>query len=100
MYYSAPCNAYYKPSLKITRGKAELSFAVKENSFHAGGGVHGSVYFKALDDAAFFSANSLVKDVFILTTSFNLYFFRPVASGNLRAVGAVVNFGKNLIIGE
>jgi acyl-coenzyme A thioesterase PaaI-like protein len=34
------------------------------HSIHA---VHGSVYFKALDDAAFFAVNSLVEDVFVLT---------------------------------
>jgi acyl-coenzyme A thioesterase PaaI-like protein len=34
-----------------------------------------------LDDAAFYAANTLVTDRFLLTTSFNLLFSRPVRGG-------------------
>jgi len=48
----------------------------------------------------FFAANSLVEDVFVLTTSFNLYLTRPVSSGLMRAVGRVVNATKSQMIAE
>jgi acyl-coenzyme A thioesterase PaaI-like protein len=64
---------------------------VRPEFFHAAHAVHGSVYFKALDDAAFFAVNSLVTDVFVLTASYNLYLTRPVTEGALRAVGRVVH---------
>jgi acyl-coenzyme A thioesterase PaaI-like protein len=41
----------------------------------------GSVYFKMLDDAAFFAVNSIVEDVFVYTVSLNVQLLRPVASG-------------------
>ena len=49
--------------------------------------MHGAVYFKALDDATYFAANSLVTDVCVLTARFEIEFLRPVTSGEVRAVG-------------
>ena len=100
MYASAPINDFYQPTLKVDAGSAKLEIEVKEKFFHAAGAIHGSVYFKALDDAAYFAANSLVEDVFVLTFNFNIYLLRPVATGRIRAVGRVVNQTKKLLIAE
>lgn len=100
MYQAAPCNAYYKPRLTVGNGTARLVLPVGSHLYHAAGAVHGSAYFKALDDAAFFSANSLVKDVFVLTVTFNLYLERPVSGGDLTAVGKVVSRSPRLIVAE
>ena len=100
MYCQAPINEFYRPRLTITRGGAELIIPVREKFFHAGGGVHGSVYFKAADDAAYFAANSLVRDVFILTVSFNLHIIRPVNEGEIRAVGSVIQMSPSIIIAQ
>lgn len=89
MYLGAPTNEYYKPGIKVSEGKAEITVAVRKDFFHAAGAVHGSVYFKLLDDAAFFAANSLVPDVFVLTASFSLKLLRPVTSGKLIGSGRV-----------
>jgi uncharacterized protein (TIGR00369 family) len=62
--------------------------------------MHGSVYFKALDDAGFFAVNSLVEDVFVLTVSFSIHLLRPVASGDMKAIGKVVQASKNMFIAE
>ena len=53
-----------------------------------------------LDDAAFFAANSLEGDVFVLTTSFTTHLTRPVSSGTLRSVGRVVSRNKSQFIAE
>ena len=37
--------------------------------------MHGSVYFKALDDAAYFAVSSLVTDYLLVTVSFNLHLY-------------------------
>ncbi len=100
MYHAAPCNAYYTPKLTISEGAAEIIIPIKESLYHPGGAVHGSAYFKALDDAAFFSVNSLVEDVFVLTASFNLYFIRPIASGEMKAIGKVVSATGHQYIAE
>jgi uncharacterized protein (TIGR00369 family) len=100
LYAAAPINRYYEPSLRVREANAELTISVKPDFFHAAGAVHGSVYFKALDDSAFFAANSLVFDVFVLTASFNVYFTRPISEGELRATGAVVHRSRNLIVAD
>lgn len=100
MYHNAPCNEYYGPNLTIGEGEARLVVPVKPAFFHSAGAVHGSVYFKLLDDAAFFAANSLVTDVFLLTVGFNVFFTRPVRTGELKSVGRVIHRSANLYLAE
>ena len=101
MYHqAAPINRFYSPTLTVSHGAAELCIPVRPEFFHAAHAVHGSVYFKALDDAAFFAVNSLVTDVFVLTVSFNLYLTRPVTGGTLSAIGRVVHRSRNLFLAE
>ncbi len=99
-YASAPINLFYAPTLLISEGKAVITFDVDPKMHHAAGAVHGSVYFKALDDAAFFAANSLVEDVFILTVSFNVHMFRPVTAGRLTASGWLTHRTGRLFFAE
>ena len=100
MYLSAPVNRIYSPTIHIDKGRAVVEIEVGEQFFHAANAVHGAVYFKVLDDSAFFAANSLVIDSFVLTVSFNVYFTRPVREGSLRAEGRVVSKSKSLVIAE
>lgn len=90
MYVAARCNDYFEPGIRVGEGEAEIVIPVQEKFFHAGGSVHGSVYFKALDDAAFFAVNSLVSRFFVLTVSFNTHFSRRVTGGNLVARGRYI----------
>ncbi|ANM29978.1 hypothetical protein ABI59_10950 [Acidobacteria bacterium Mor1] len=100
LYSVAPTNRYYKPRLSIEHEKATIEVDVDPNFFHAAHAVHGSVYFKMLDDAAFFAANSVVPGVFVLTASFNLQLFRPVTEGTLTAHGTLVNKSRRVVAAE
>ena len=100
MYAAAPINEFYHPILEVRAGEAVIEIVANEKLHHAAGAVHGSVYFKMLDDAAFFAANSLETEVFVLTTSFTTYLTRPVSSGTMRSVGRVVNHNKSQFIAE
>jgi uncharacterized protein (TIGR00369 family) len=100
MYHGAPINRFYEPVLRVSRGVAEVDMRVRPEFFHAAQAIHGSVYFKSLDDAAFFAVNSLVTDVFVLTASFTIYLTRPVTEGTLHAVGRVVHESRSLFLGE
>ena len=100
MYLAAPCNEVYRPRVTITEGSAEISFDVGPHLFHAGRAVHGSAYFKAMDDAAFFAVNSLVEDVFVLTVTFNIQLLRPICEGRMIAKGKVVNAGRTVWVAD
>lgn len=100
MYLSAPINRFYEPTLRIERGKAEVRMTIRPDFFHAAGAMHGSVYFKAADDTAFFAVNSLVEDVFVLTTTFTIYLLRPVTEGVLVAQGTVVHAARTTFVAE
>ncbi len=99
-YLDSPTNAYYKPRLHIEEGSARLEIDVRKELFHAADAVHGSHYFKALDDSAFFAVNSLVTDVFVLTATFTVNLMRPISSGVLIAEGRVVNSSARLFSAE
>lgn len=98
--HAAPINKFYKPSIAVSEGKAVITMQSHSKFFHAANAVHGSVYFKMLDDAAFFAVNSLVKDAFVLTTNFNINLLRQVVFGDLRAEGEVVFNARKSFVAE
>ena len=100
MYLAAPCNEIYRPEITVRQAEAEVSFDVGPHLYHAGNAVHGSSYFKAMDDAAFFAVNSLVDDVFVLTVSFDLHLLRPIAEGRMIATGTVVHAGRTMWVAD
>ena len=100
MYQAAPINEFYKPTMQVEEGEATIEIDVKREFYHAAHAVHGSSYFKMLDDAAFFAANSLEPEVFVLTTSFTTYITRPISEGKMIAKGKVVNRNKSQFIAE
>lgn len=95
MYKAAPINQIYKPEITVKSGEAQISMEVKEKFFHSAGALHGSVYFKMLDDAAFFAANSYEDKYFVLTASFTTSLKRPVFKGKITAKGKVVSKDKS-----
>jgi len=100
MYMAAPINEFYKPAIRISRGLTEITVNVEPRFFHAANAIHGSVYFKMLDDAAFFAVSSLVEDTFVLTSTFNLYLLAPVSAGVIRSEGRVVRGGGSSFLAE
>jgi uncharacterized protein (TIGR00369 family) len=100
MMHSAPMMKLTGARACIKKGKAEITLPVRRKFFHAAGALHGSLYFLALDNAAFFAVNSLVEDVFVLTASLTTYLTRPVTEGTLKAVGKVVSRGRTQFIAE
>ena len=87
MYLAAPISDLYHPSIEISDSEATIKIEVSEQFFHSAGGLHGSVYFKLLDDAAFFAANSLERDVFVLTTSFGVFVRSKLMLREIRGYG-------------
>jgi len=102
MYLKANINRviFDTTTVKISEKKAEVRLKISEKYFHALGAIHGAVYFKLLDDAAFFAVNSMVMDVFVLTTSFNLNLIRPVNQGLIKSIGKVKYHSENLFVAE
>lgn len=93
-------NLYETTTINISEKKAVITMDAHEKYFHAMGAIHGSVYFKLLDDAAFFAVNSVVEDVFVLTTNFNINIVRPVNHGKMRSIGKIKSTSKRLYIAE
>jgi uncharacterized protein (TIGR00369 family) len=100
MYQGAPITRLYDTRLEVGEGVATVTLPVKEEFFHAAGALHGSAYFRAMDDAAFFAANSMVEDNFVLTTGFTLHLTRPVRKGILTARGTLVHRSRNLLVAD
>lgn len=101
LYASAPVNALFDSQLAIQgEGRSRITFTIDPKFYHAAGAAHGTIYFKMLDDAAFYAANTLVTDKFLLTTSFNLHFSRPVKSGRVVAEGRWISGRRRVLVAE
>lgn len=101
LYATAPINSLFQSTLEVTGpGRARITFEAQEEHFHAAGAIHGTMYFKMLDDAAFYAANSLVSDRFLLTTGFNLHFTKPLRSGKVIAEGRWISGKRRVFIAE
>lgn len=101
LYASVPVNGLFKSDLEITgAGRSRIVFTVDESCYHAAGAAHGTIYFKMLDDAAFYAANTLITDRFLLTTSFNLHFTKPVRAGEVIAEGRWISGRRRVLVAE
>ena len=101
LYDSAPINRLFESRLVLaTAGQSQIHFTVPNNAFHAAGAAHGTLYFKMLDDAAFYAANGLVTDRFLLTTAFNLHFTRPMREGAMIAEGKWISGKRRVFVAE
>ncbi len=101
LYRQAPVNGLFESELEIVEaGFARIRFEVRESLFHAAGAAHGTLYFKMMDDAAFYACNSLVTDRFLLTTAFNLLFTRPLRAGPVTAEGRWASGRRRVLVGD
>lgn len=101
LYAAAAINRLFPSRLTITgAGRARIDFDVTPEHFHAASAAHGTLYFKMLDDAAFYACNALVTDRFLLTTAFNLHFTAPVRAGPVYAEGHWVSGKRRVFVGE
>lgn len=88
MYKAAPIHKFFEGiEMVVSENKAVISLPIDERYFHAAMSAHGSVYFKLLDDSAYFACQSVVTDFFIVTTSFNINLLRPITAGKITAIG-------------
>ncbi len=102
MYLNANINTmmFSSTTALISEAKAEIGLTISNKHFHALGAIHGSVYFKLLDDSAYFAVSSVVEDYFVLTTSFNLNIVKPISKGTLTGIGKVKFQSKNIFTAE
>lgn len=101
LYDSAPINRLFESWMTLTAaGQSQIDFTVSDSAFHAAGAAHGTLYFKMLDDAAFYAANGLVTDRFLLTTAFNLHFTRPMREGAMIAEGKWISGKRRVFVAE
>jgi uncharacterized protein (TIGR00369 family) len=101
LYAAAPINQLFESRLEIAEpGVARIHFTLDQRYFHAAGAIHGTSYFKMLDDAAFYAANSLVTDRFLLTTAFNLLFTKPLVEGPVVAEGRWISGKRRVFVAD
>jgi uncharacterized protein (TIGR00369 family) len=96
MYMGAEIqNKYPGIHLEIEKGSAKITLPVDNSYHHAGGSMHGSVYFRLLDDVCYFAAMSEEMTYFYVTKSFTIQFFRPFYTGLVTAKTTDIKFSGN-----
>ena len=95
LYASAPITRWFGTRITVADGQAEVRLATRPEFHHAAHAVHGSVYFRMMDEAAFFAVNSRV-----LTVSFTVHLTRPVTDGELHSIGRLRHESGRLFLAE
>lgn len=96
MFHSAPINKELidGAELSVTHHCAELVLPMQEKFYHAADSLHGAIYFKLLDDSAYFAAASAEREFFLYTKCYKIHFKRPVKGGVLTAKGKLIEQGE------
>jgi acyl-coenzyme A thioesterase PaaI-like protein len=90
LYLSSPCNEFYDPGIRISKGEAEIMIRMQNKFLGPDGSVHPSLCFTAMSDSATFAINSMVEKTTVVTVEFASQIARPVASGELIARGRIL----------
>jgi uncharacterized protein (TIGR00369 family) len=100
LFHFAPLNQeIFKGSeLEVEDEQATLKLGIGRQYFHAAEAMHGAIYFKLLDDSAYFAAASVEPTYFLLTKSYTIHFRRPVMEDQLTAIGKVIEVNKKEIL--
>lgn len=82
LYQASPCNELFQPQLEVTgEGSACVRINIQPQFLNGSGTLHGSVYFKALDDVAAYAVYS-VDEMVVPTSAFTIYFIAPRVERN------------------
>ncbi len=100
MYLAAPCNEYYEPGIRVEEGEAEVVIPVQERFLDAAGSVHGSVFHRAMNDAALFAVNSVIPKHLVLGTDFNIQLTGSITGGEIIARGRVIGSSEEHCLAE
>lgn len=101
VFHSAPIQDLLKgAAIKLEEGKAEYQLEIKRDYFHAAESLHGAIYFKLLDDSAYFAAATLEREFFLLTKSYQIHFKRPVQENTLLAKGQVLSYSDKEVVAQ
>ena len=100
MHQAAPINQFLESTISVEKGSSTILSNVSPDYFHAAGAMHGCLYFKALDDAAYFAAACRNRSEFLVTTGFTTYITRAVSEGPLTTKGTLISAGKQLLVAE
>src|SRR5262249_33650301 len=97
---TAPITQWFGTRITVADGQAEVRLATRPEFYHSAHAVHGSVYFRKLDDPGLFAVNSPVPNVFVLTVSFTVHLTRPVTDGELHSIGRLRHESGRLFLAE
>ena len=100
LYQTGPINHFIASTLEITSGLAKVSIKTAPTYKHGGGVLHGSIYFKALDDACVFAVASVIDDAVVTTVTFNVTFARPFLGDVLVATGRLRHQSRRLFVAD
>ncbi len=96
VYASAPIMRFYNTSyLRFLEEGTTTTLTVESKYFHGQRALHNSVYFRMLEDAAYFACAAQEPDFHLSTSSFTTNFEEPVSTGKIKAIGTVLKSTKD-----
>ena len=99
-YLAAPINQPFQPDLRVSEGSARVTLRVGPQLLFPRDSADTSVIYKALHDAAFLAASSLVPGGALLTVRFVLDVHTAVWQEEITALGRVCSHAASLFAAE
>jgi len=100
LYLSDQVNKDLDPGVKILEGEAEIHIPVREKVSNTDGSIIGCICYKLMEDAAILALNSIVNDVQVTASNFNIYLSNSIASRELTARAKFIGESGNQILVE
>ena len=100
VYSNAPINQLFKPKMKVSLGQCEIEMKISKNFHHSANSFLGSIYFKMLDDAAYFASQTHEKEFFLYTVNFEVNFIKTVSKEVIISKGKLLKKSSNKLISK
>ena len=100
IYKAAPTYHLAPPQMQISEGEAVFSINVLPDMLNTAGFLHGAFIFKLMDECSHMAAQTLVDDGLLVTSSFNMYFIKPVKSGEIKGIGKLLKANRQKYLVE
>ena len=100
MYLSDPVNKELNPGVKILEGETEIHIPVRKKISNDDGSIIGCICYKLMEDAAILAVNSIVDDVQVSASNFNIYLSNSIASRELTARAKFIGRSGDQILVE
>jgi uncharacterized protein (TIGR00369 family) len=99
-YINHPMHKPLNMSVALKEKSAKITMSVHSSVLNFVGILHGSIYFKLMDDACFFAVIATNQSSFVVTSNMTVNYIKPVSEGMIITHASVITKRGRLYLCE